>query len=93
MIRGFVVVDVMNPKEAEEKLLPGFPKFTVLVKLKNSVRNCRLPNSLMGKIRATARSIFRCPGPLAIPTPQLPKSVAFGSVPTVGAVVNAAGLK
>src|SRR5260370_32105559 len=97
MILGLVVVEVIKPNPGPGspelpvlRLLLGFPKFAVLVRLKNSVRNCRPPNSLIGNDRPTARSILRCVGPRRTPTPQLPNPVASGSPPTAGGAVKAA---
>jgi hypothetical protein len=53
MIRGFVAVEVMTPKEGPElTLLFGLLKFAVFVRLKNSARTWMLWDSAKGNPRS-----------------------------------------
>src|SRR5262245_18960363 len=87
--RGLLLVETMRPKSpgatinpvllkvvAEVlRLLIGLARFTWLNKLKNSMRNSAVFDSLSGKRFVNAMSTFLCPGPRSTLRPTLPKSV------------------
>lgn len=55
-----------------EMLAAGKPKLAVFVALKASARNCRRKRSVMPKVFASEKSIFRSQGPLRMLRPELP---------------------
>jgi hypothetical protein len=67
------------------------PKAGVLVKLKNSVRNCALIRSRMLKFFITDTSKFTNPGFARMPAPALPQKLPAYRSALVG-VANAAAL-
>src|SRR5215471_8656296 len=76
MILGLEAVDEITPNAGPDaRSLTGKSNLGVLVRLKNSARNCRLLDSVTGKFRWIPKSRLRWLGPRSMPTPQLPKSV------------------
>src|SRR5213080_1867156 len=74
MIRPFA--SMLPPDDANAlRLLIGLAKFTWLKRLKNSARNSRFFDSLMGKRLMTEKSTLVCRGPRKTLRPTLPKSV------------------
>ena len=67
MMRG-LPADVMTPKSPPcvksplPRLFPGGLKFTLLKRLKNSVRNCSFICSLMVKFLIAPKSVLKNPG-------------------------------
>src|ERR1022692_2477430 len=96
MIRGLFEVEEIVPKaDPVFSEVLGFAKLGVFVRLKNSARTRTLEVPSIVNVRSIAASISRCPGPRAMPTPLLPKSVSAGLLPNgaSGAEVNPAGLR
>src|SRR5579859_1079035 len=92
-MRGLDTVDEITPKAplpTVAKSLTGCPNLGVLVKLKNSARNCSELVSVTLTFLRMARSRFSWLGPRSMPTPQLPKPVPS---PTDGGGKNAAALR
>src|SRR5258708_9582857 len=84
MIRGFRNVLLITPNElAVEIALEGLAKFAKLRMLKNSARNSKLRESLIGVSLMSEASIFRCSGPRRVLRPALPKRFPAGTKATV----------
>lgn len=86
MIRGFVERAEITPKPADPKLVPGFANCGVLNALKNSARNTRLLLVRTGTSFESMMSKLCWPGPVTMPVPEFPKSVAIPSDPMTGHV-------
>src|SRR2546427_9032414 len=72
--------DVTRPNWADDTLLFGALKLTLLKMLKNSARNCMPTFSVTFVTFSNATSVLKYPGPRTMFLPELPKvPIAFGT--------------
>jgi hypothetical protein len=69
---------VILPKLELLALPFGFTKCGVLLKLKDSARNCNWNLSVSLKVRNKLKSVFTTPGPRMVLRPTLPNRTAVG---------------